>query len=49
MPSIDVTGAAGRTSSYEVVVNGALKFSKLATGSFPASYDELAKSIVEGK
>ena len=48
MPSIDVTGAAGRTSSFEVVVDGALKFSKLATGSFP-TYDELAKSIVEGK
>jgi len=49
VPSIDVTGAAGRTSSFEVVVNGVLAHSKLATGAFPASYDALAKSIVEGK
>ena len=49
MPAIDVSGHAGRTSSYEVTVNGALKYSKLATGAFPASYDDLAKQIVEGK
>ncbi len=51
MPSADVSGAVGRTSSYEVTVSvggapPAVVHSKLATGSFP-SYEALAQSIVD--
>ena len=52
MPSADVSGAAGRASSFEVSVTvgggaPALVHSKLAAGSFPASYEVLAQSIVD--
>jgi hypothetical protein len=51
MPSADVSGAAGRTSSFEVTVSvggaaAAVVYSKLATGSFPA-FEALAQSIVD--
>ena len=51
MPSADVSGAAGRSSSFEVNVSvggaaASLVHSKLATGSFPA-FEALAQSIVD--
>lgn len=34
-PNADVTGTKGRTTSFEVKINGREAYSKLATGSFP--------------
>ncbi len=50
-PAADVSGAAGRSSSFEVVVTvgeGEARnvYSKLSTGAFPV-FDDLAKSIVD--
>ena len=45
MPSADVSGGTGRTSSFEVTANNVLKYSKLASGAFP-DFAALAKEIV---
>jgi Rdx family len=44
LPSVDISMGVGRTSSFEVVVDGKLAYSKLAKGAFPA-YDALAMEI----
>ncbi|XP_027042795.1 migration and invasion enhancer 1-like, partial [Pocillopora damicornis] len=36
VPEANVVGQVGRTSSFEVMVNGKLIFSKLEQGSFPS-------------
>ncbi len=51
MPSASYSGAAGRSSSFEVTVTvgdapATLVHSKLTTGAFPA-FEALAKSIVD--
>ena len=52
MPAATVTGAAGRSSSFEVVVTigegapGAVVYSKLEKGTFPI-FTDLAKTIVD--
>ncbi len=51
MPAATVTGATGRSSSFEVLVTvgegePVQVYSKLSTGAFPA-FDALAKSIVD--
>ena len=34
---LEITGATGRLSSFEITVNGTLVFSKLENGNFPRS------------
>lgn len=51
MPTAEVSGAVGRTSSFEVTVTVAagaptVVHSKLTSGSFPV-FDALAKTIVD--
>lgn len=38
-PDADVSGAVGRTGSFEIEINGQLVFSKLETGGFPYEKD----------
>lgn len=46
-PGAVITGTVGRSSSFEVVVNGKTVWSKLSAGGFP-NYGELANKIKEG-
>lgn len=46
VPSTNVTGNIGRSSSYEVKVNGKLIFSKLKLGGFPST-EEVLRCIRE--
>lgn len=48
VPSADVSGKVGRSTSYEVTVNGKLIFSKLKLGGFPLAEDIIA-SIKEAE
>ena len=43
-PKLEVEGAAGRASSFEVTYNGSLLFSKLKDGNFP-DFQRLAEQI----
>lgn len=42
VPTAEVTGQVGRSSSFEVTVNDKLIFSKLKLGGFPAAEDVIA-------
>ena len=44
LPSASVESSVGRTSSFEVLVDGKLAYSKLAKGTFP-DYATLAKEV----
>ena len=46
MPAASVSGAVGRTSSFEVMVGTELVHSKLASGAFP-DYAVLAAAIAK--
>ena len=46
VPAANVTGAAGRSTSFEVTVNGKCIFSKLAVGSFP-SFEQVVQECVK--
>ena len=46
LPAAVIEMAAGRSSSFEVTVNGRLIYSKLACGAFPA-FSALAAQIAE--
>uniref|UniRef100_A0A3Q3J035 Migration and invasion enhancer 1 n=1 Tax=Monopterus albus TaxID=43700 RepID=A0A3Q3J035_MONAL len=50
-PDADVSGFVGRRSSFEIVINGQLVFSKLETGGFPYEEDVMnaIKMAQEGK
>lgn len=45
-PTAAVTGKTGRVSSFEVVVDGTVVYSKLATGAFP-DFTKLAAQIAQ--
>ncbi len=45
-PTAAVTGKTGRVSSFEVVVDGTVVYSKLATGAFP-DFNKLAAQITQ--
>ena len=49
--SAEVPGTVGRTSSFEIKINGVLVYSKLSKGSFPNFDDVVAavKEVAEGK
>ena len=44
VPSAQCSGKVGRSSSFEVVVDGKLIYSKLQNGSFPC-YSDIAKAV----
>ncbi|KAJ0057783.1 hypothetical protein NL108_000577, partial [Boleophthalmus pectinirostris] len=50
-PEADVSGFVGRRSSFEVVINDVLVFSKLETGGFPYEEDimEQVQNAAKGK
>jgi selT/selW/selH-like putative selenoprotein len=47
-PQLEVDGAAGRASSFEVNFKGEVVYSKLAVGNFP-DFQALAKKIADSK
>lgn len=44
VPEAEVEGVVGRSTSFEVTVNGELIFSKLQIGSFP-DFDEIVAQV----
>lgn len=46
VPEADVSGHVGRTSSFEVTINGKLVYSKLSEGAFPV-FKEIVQVVHE--
>lgn len=46
VPEADVSGHVGRTSSFEVTINGKLVYSKLSQGAFPV-FEEIVQVVHE--
>jgi len=44
LPNAEVKGAKGRTTSFEVKINGKEMYSKLKSGSFP-DFDSVVKAV----
>jgi len=51
VPSAEVPGTVGRTSSFEIKINGTLVYSKLGKGKWPNFDDVVAavKEVADGK
>jgi len=44
VPAAECSGEAGRSTSFEVKINDALVYSKLASGAFP-EFDDVVKAV----
>ena len=45
-PGVEVTGATGRSASFEVTIDGVLVYSKLSKGDFP-NFDDVVAAVGE--